>query len=78
MNETFLPLRFMLNNIMLTKEMLERAKSLNQPMVFLKLDYSKANDRVNQSFLFQVIAHLGFPNKFIDMVHKLKLTFMGM
>lgn len=43
----FLPLRFILDNIVLTQETLHWAKALKQHTVFLKLDFSKAYDKVS-------------------------------
>jgi len=43
----FLPLRFILDNIVLTQEALHWAKTSRQPMVFLNLDFLKAYDKVS-------------------------------
>jgi hypothetical protein len=64
----FLTLRFILNNIFLTQETISIAKKTNQPLVFLKLDFSKAYDRVELDFLFQVLLRMGFPSNFVDMI----------
>jgi hypothetical protein len=63
----FLPLRFILDNIFLTHETITHAKKSRQPLVFLKLDFSKAYDRVDLFFLFRVMERLGFPVEFIRM-----------
>ena len=42
----FLPLRFILDNIILTHELIQWVKELCQEFIFLKLDFSKTNDRV--------------------------------
>ena len=42
--------------------------------MFLKLGYSKAYNRIDLAFLFQVMERLGFPVKFIRMT---KLLFLG-
>jgi hypothetical protein len=70
----FLPLIFILDNIFLTHEMIEYAKKSKQSLVFLKLDCSKAYDRVDLEFLFQVMERLSFPVEFIRMT---KLLFSG-
>jgi hypothetical protein len=62
----FLPLRFILDNVLLTQETLEWAEYSNQPLVFLKLDFSKAYDTVDLPFLFGAMAKFGFPAEFID------------
>jgi hypothetical protein len=63
----FLPLRFKLDNIFLTHETIAHAKRSKQPLVSLKLDFSKAYDKVDVGFLFQVMERLGFPIEFIRM-----------
>jgi hypothetical protein len=63
----FLPLRFILDNIFLTHETIAHAKKSRQSLMFLKLDFSKAYDRVDLAFLFRVMERLGFPSEFINM-----------
>lgn len=46
----FLPLRFILDNIILTQETLHWANTSRQPKAFLKLDFSKAYDKVSWIF----------------------------
>ena len=43
----FSPLRFIFDNIVLTQESLHWARQSKQPSVFLKLDFSKAYDKVS-------------------------------
>ena len=43
----FLPLRFILDNLLTTQEIMAWAESSNQPLIFLKLDFSKAYDMVD-------------------------------
>jgi hypothetical protein len=69
----FLPLRFILDNIFLTHETIAHAKKSNQPLVFLKLDFSKAYDRIDLAFLFLAMERFGFPVEFFKMV---KLLFL--
>jgi hypothetical protein len=40
----FLPIRFILDNIFLTHETIHHARSYAQPLMFLKVDFSKAYD----------------------------------
>jgi hypothetical protein len=44
---TFLPLRFILENSMLTHESIQWAKESRQVAIFIKFDFSKACDRVD-------------------------------
>jgi hypothetical protein len=67
----FLLLRFILDNIFMTHETIAHAKKSRQPLVFLKLDFSKAYDRVDLGFLFQVLERFGFPWEFIHMIRML-------
>ena len=41
------PLRFILNNILLTHKSIQWAKESQQESIFLKLDFSKGYDRVD-------------------------------
>ena len=64
----FLPLRFILDNLLITQETLAWAKSSNQPLIFLKLDFSKAYDMVDWQCMYKIMEKLGFPQVFIKMV----------
>jgi hypothetical protein len=68
---TFLPMRFISDNIFLTYETIAYAKESNQPLLFLKLYFSKAYDKVDWHFLFKVLESLGFPSSFFQMVRML-------
>ena len=70
----FLPLRFILDNIVLTQESLQWAKVSKQPTVFLKLDFSKAYDKVSWQFLFRTMRKMGVSDIFTKWV---KLLFTG-
>jgi hypothetical protein len=67
----FLPLRFILDNIFMTHETIAHAKKTRQPLVFLKLDFSKAYDKVELDFLFRVMDRFGFPREFTHMTQML-------
>jgi hypothetical protein len=58
---TFLPMRFILDNILMTQETLEWADYSNQPLLFLKLDFSKAYDMVDLQFLFGAFQRSSLP-----------------
>ena len=64
----YLENRFILDNILLTHETLSWAKKSRQDTIFLKLDFSKAFDRVDWLFLLQIMSKMGFPQSFINMV----------
>lgn len=64
---SFLPPRFILDNIILIHQSIQWAKESQQDSFFLKLDVSKAYDRVHWVFMFKVVEKLGMPNSFINM-----------
>jgi hypothetical protein len=68
---TFLPMRYILDNIFLTHETIAFAKQSSQPLLFLKLDFNKAYDKVDLFFLFQALESLGFPPLFLNMTRLL-------
>ena len=67
----FLPMNFIINYILLIHETLEWGEFTHQPLVFLKLDFSKAYDMVDLNFLFSAIEILGFREEFILMTRML-------
>jgi exonuclease III len=70
----FLPMRFILDNILLTSETMAWAEETGQSLIFLKLDFSKAYDMVDWGFLFRAMSEFGFPAEFIEWT---KLLFLG-
>lgn len=64
----FFPLRFILDNIVLTQETLYWAKTSRQPTIFLKLDFSKAYDKVSWRFLFLTMEKIGIGDTFTKWV----------
>lgn len=52
---------------MLTHETIVWAEHTNQALIFLKLDFSNAFDRVDWDFLFGAMGKLGIPGEFIAM-----------
>lgn len=71
---TFLPMRLILDNILLTHETMSWAEHTKQPLIFLKLDFSKAFDMVDSTFLLRAVATLGIPLGFINMTKMLFLV----
>lgn len=70
----FLPVTFILDNLFLMQETIDYAKKSNQPLLFLKLDFTKAYDKVDLQFLLAAMQMMGFPLEFIRMT---KLLFLG-
>jgi hypothetical protein len=64
----FLSMRFILDNILLMQETIDWAWQSNQPLVFLKLDFAKAYNKVSWGFLFMVLEIMGMIVEFINMV----------
>jgi hypothetical protein len=58
-------MRFILDNILLTQETMAWAEFSEQDLIFLKLDFSKAYDRVDWQFLFGALCNFGFPEEFV-------------
>ncbi len=44
------------------------AKQSNQPLIFLKLDFAKAYDKVSWGFLFMALEKMGMAVQFLNMV----------
>ena len=70
----FLPLRFILDNIVFTQEILHWAKASRQPSIFLKLDFSKAYDKVSWRFLFHAMRAMNIDEVFIRWVKLFFIT----
>jgi len=67
----FLPLRYILDNVLLQYETVEWAKESQQDLIFLKLDFTKAFDTVSWDFLFSVMGKIGVPESFTHIVKML-------
>lgn len=67
-------MRYILDNIFLTHETIDFAKNSGHSLLFLKLDFSKAYDKVELSSLFSAMAKMGFLSIFTNMT---KLLFEG-
>lgn len=72
---SFLPLRFILDNIMLTHETIDWAEHTKHPF---KIDFTKAFDIVNWDFFIRAMAILGIPQVFITMTNMLLLNTQAM
>lgn len=67
----FLPLRYILDNIVVTHETLHWAKASRQPLVFLKLDFTKAYDKLSWKFLFHAMRSMCINEQFVGWVQLL-------
>jgi hypothetical protein len=67
----FLPLRFILDNILLTQQTMAWASQSQQALFFLKLDFAKAYDKVDWNFKFEAMTAMGYPGEFVLMVRLL-------
>ena len=65
---SFLSLRYIFDNIVLTQETLHWAKILSQPSVFFKLDFAKTYDKVSWRFLFLAMSKIGINERFVGWV----------
>uniref|UniRef100_A0A8C5PNC3 Reverse transcriptase domain-containing protein n=1 Tax=Leptobrachium leishanense TaxID=445787 RepID=A0A8C5PNC3_9ANUR len=67
----FIPGRQAFDNTRRAIDLLWHASSSHTPSLFLSLDAEKAFDRVEWPYLFLVLEHFGFPEKFIAAVRSL-------
>ena len=70
----FVPNSFILDNVFVAHETLDIAKRTKQPLLFLKVDFKKAFDKVSWPFLFASMEKLGICPGFINYT---KLLFEG-
>ena len=59
---TFVPLRFILDNVLLQNELIQYMKESEQQMILLKLDFKKAYDKVDLDFLFRLMKMMRVPS----------------
>lgn len=64
----FLSMRYILNTVLLTQETIDWVQRSNQPLVFLKLDFAKAYDKISSGFLFMALEKMGMIVEFINIV----------
>jgi hypothetical protein len=67
----FLPLRFILDNVLIQHETISWANDSQQDLMLLKLDFTKVYDVVTWRFLFAAMRKLGIPQGFLHMVQLL-------
>lgn len=65
------PGRSITSNVTLLRDVLDYIEPTNESGILVSLDQEKAFDRVNHSFLFCLLEHLGFGPSFIKWVHTL-------
>lgn len=70
----FLPDRSIHHSILLTNEILHRAGLSEEDFIFLKLDVSKAFDKLEWDFLLALLQHLGFGPQFLSFILATKLV----
>ncbi|XP_071708090.1 uncharacterized protein [Rutidosis leptorrhynchoides] len=62
------PSRLLIDGVMVVNEVVHMAKKKKNPIILLKIDFSKAYDCVSHEFLFIVLEKLGFGAKFISWI----------
>lgn len=67
----FFPSRFILDSVVVQHETIAWAQETNQPLIMLKLDFSKAYDTVRWGFLFQVMLKMGMPETLVQLIKML-------
>ena len=65
------PGRSITPNVTLLRDVLDYIERTNESGILVSLDQEKAFDRVNHSFLFRLLEHLGFGPSFVNWVHTL-------
>ena len=65
---TFIPGRFILDGVLIVHEVLHELRVKKKEGIVLKLDFEKAYDKVNWSFLRDVLLRKNFSEKWIDLV----------
>ena len=64
----FLPLWFIVDNILLTHESIQWAKESHQESIFLKLDFSKTYNRLDWALMFQIMRKLGMQTTCVKII----------
>jgi hypothetical protein len=63
----FLPFSYIFNNLLLAHENIDWARQMKQDLIYLKLDFANAYDKVSWDFLFMAMENLGMAIQFIGM-----------
>lgn len=64
----FLKNRFILDNVVLSNEIIHHCKKTKQQGVVIKIDWSKAYDRINWQYLIEILRGRGFGEKWIQWI----------
>ena len=67
----FLPMRYILDSILVQAKIIEWSKESHQNLILFKQDFKKAYDTLRLPFLFSVMQKLGVLVEFLNMVHLL-------
>ena len=65
------PGRSIISNVVLLSDMLDYVDRTNESGILVSLDQEKAFDRVNHSFLIQLLQHFGFGTNFVNWIKAL-------
>jgi hypothetical protein len=65
---TFLPLGYIVDNMLLAHETIDWARCTRQEIIYFKLDFAKAYDKVSWDFFFLAMRMMGIVDEFIDMI----------
>jgi Reverse transcriptase (RNA-dependent DNA polymerase) len=72
MNQTtFMRGRYIAENFLATREILHHIHGSGDPVIFMKIDFSKAFDSVSWDFLMNTMRARGFPEKWIEWIRTL-------
>jgi hypothetical protein len=63
----FLPCSYIFNNLLLAHENINWARQTKHDLIYLKLDFANAYDKVSWDFLFMAMENLGMAIQFIGM-----------
>lgn len=69
----FLPGRYILDNVLLSQEIIHHAVDTQQPGVIIKIDFEKTYDKINWSYILKVLTCRHFPAKWVTWI-KMWLT----